>query len=58
MLILGLNLKRPATAPQKNKEMKEWKQNNKNRLTSSMISSKKYNKYRVPSLMLKHIRLS
>ena len=52
------NLRKPATAPQKNEDMKERKQNNKKRLTSSMIQSKKYDKCKVPTPMLKPIRLS
>ena len=58
---LSLSLRRPATAPQKNKEMKESKPTPKKRLASPMIKSMllkkeekmKYDKYRVPSPMLK-----
>ena len=55
---VNVSLRRPATAPQKNKEMKERKQNIKKRLTSPETNSMNYDKYRVPSPILKHVRLS
>ena len=52
------NLRRPATVPQKNEKMKEYNQNIKKRLTSSIIESMKYDKCRMLSPMLKPVRLS